>query len=326
MALTEEGLLRVPGLHSRWVRLANGAVAHYVTAGEDGPPIVLLHGGLPGSSGTVGWRFMAPFLAEQGFQVFCPDQPGFGLSDPRPEHWPTRGTLSHVEFLEQFVEAVCLDRFHLAGNSMGCLNTATYAVRYPHRVLSFALIAGMIGDQHPIDLVRHGRIPAPWTGDREAMRRMLGAIVHEQSALTEDLLEMRMRSADRQMGSYNTFRETVLLGQIPEHVKLAITTKDRLDRIGIPAVALWGMDDAAIPVTIGYEVEEALPEVQFFYPENCGHQGQTDQPELFNQVFLEFFRDGLVQRATADRANVSRHRPEVAGRIADQADSAPVPA
>ena len=36
MALTEEGLLDVPGVASRWVRLANGARAHYMTAGEVG--------------------------------------------------------------------------------------------------------------------------------------------------------------------------------------------------------------------------------------------------------------------------------------------------
>jgi hypothetical protein len=51
--------------------------------------------------------------------------------------------------------------------------------------------------------------------------------------------------------------------------------------------------------------------VQFFYPDDCGHQGQTDQPELFAQVFTEFFRDGRVSRETADRAGVSDRRPEM---------------
>jgi hypothetical protein len=56
--------------------------------------------------------------------------------------------------------------------------------------------------------------------------------------------------------------------------------------------------------------------VQFFYPEDCGHQGQTDQPELFADVFVEFFRDGTVGRATADRAGVSTRRPEIASLVA----------
>ena len=62
MALTEEGIIHVPGMLSRWVRLGNGEMAHYMTSGETGPAVILLHGGIPGSSGTAGWRFMAPLL------------------------------------------------------------------------------------------------------------------------------------------------------------------------------------------------------------------------------------------------------------------------
>ena len=50
MALTEEGLINVTGVASRWVRLSNGAKAHYMTSGEVGPNVILLHGGFPGSS------------------------------------------------------------------------------------------------------------------------------------------------------------------------------------------------------------------------------------------------------------------------------------
>jgi hypothetical protein len=50
--------------------------------------------------------------------------------------------------------------------------------------------------------------------------------------------------------------------------------------------------------------------VQCFFPANCGHQGQTDQPEVFNQLFLEFFRDGKITRKTADAAGISKNRPE----------------
>ncbi|MGD9893601.1 MAG: alpha/beta fold hydrolase, partial [Dehalococcoidia bacterium] len=76
MALTEEGIIDIPGISSQWVRLPNGAIAHYMAAGHKGPAIVLLHGGLPGSSGMAGWRFMMPVLAEAGFRVYAPDRPG----------------------------------------------------------------------------------------------------------------------------------------------------------------------------------------------------------------------------------------------------------
>ena len=105
MALTSEGIVDIPGLMSRWVKLANGANAHYMTAGDTGPAVILLHGGAAGSSGTAGWRFMAPFLGANGFRVYCPDQPGFGLADTRENYWPKDGILSHVQFIHDFADA-----------------------------------------------------------------------------------------------------------------------------------------------------------------------------------------------------------------------------
>src|SRR5690625_2869717 len=188
MALTDENLVDVPGMASHWVRLANGARAHYMSAGTSGPAVVLLHGGLPGSSGLAGWRFMAPYLAEQGFRVYCPDMPGFGLSDTREEHWP-KGMESFVDFIGLFVDALCLDTFHLAGNSMGCMNTVNYLVNYPDRVKSFILIAGDVGNVVP----EHLKPPkgefqmTAYDGTREGMKSMMKAIIHRDEAVSDDL-------------------------------------------------------------------------------------------------------------------------------------------
>jgi hypothetical protein len=56
--------------------------------------------------------------------------------------------------------------------------------------------------------------------------------------------------------------------------------------------------------------------VQFFYPANTGHQAQTDSPELINQLFLEFFRDGKVSWETAQAAGISTRRPPLPDRVA----------
>ena len=311
MALTEEGQIAVPGMLSRWVRLANGERAHYMTAGESGPTVVLLHGGIPGSSGLAGWRMLGPLLAKAGFRVYCPDQPGFGLSDARQEYWPVNGPYTHTEFLERFAEALCLDKFFLSGNSMGCMNTAHYVVRYPHRVEKFVLIAGPVGD-----LVSFGepdvQTPLGWDGSRETMVRMMNSIIHHPEAITDDLLEMRMRSADLHKDGWIEFQRSGIRGDLPPNIARAISTKDRLDRLDIPGICLYGKNDAILPTEqLGYRVEDALPNVQFFYPDDCGHQGQTDQPELFAQVFIEFFRNGRVSRATAERAGVSTRREEL---------------
>ncbi|WP_181779031.1 alpha/beta fold hydrolase [Pseudonocardia pini] len=321
MALTEEGLIEVPGMLSRWVRLPSGAKVHYMTSGSTGPAVVLLHGGLPGSSGTAGWRFLAPFLGENGFRVYCPDMPAFGLSDDREEHRP-RGIHDFVDFVHDFTTALCLDEFHLAGNSMGCMNTVNYTVAHPDRVLSFALIAGDIGDVVPAGLKPPAKIELTgYDGTREGMRAMMEAIIFRGEVISDELIEMRFAAAERGKAGHASFWPSLLqYGRIvpwtDPNLEARLSTKGRLDRLDVPGIYLYGTEDVLTPVEWGYEQEKVLPNVQFFYPEECGHQGQTDRPDLFNPVLLEFFRDGKVSRRSADAAGVSKLRPELPDRVA----------
>ncbi|WP_406691878.1 alpha/beta hydrolase [Saccharopolyspora sp. ID03-671] len=317
MPLTDENLVEVPGMASRWVRLADGSRAHYMTSGNSGPAVVLLHGGLPGSSGLAGWRFMTPYLAEQGFRVYCPDMPAFGLSDLREEYWP-KGMESFVDFIGQFVDALCLDRFHLAGNSMGCMNTVNYMLSRPDRVISFALIAGDVGDVVPEDVAPpKGQFHmTAYDGTREGMRTMMEAIIHRKEAVGDDLVEMRYLSASQRLEAHAQFWPTLLQYRhiVPwtdQNRAARLATKGRLDRIDIPGIYLYGRQDILTPVEWGHVQEDHLPNIQFFYPDDCGHQGQTDRPDLFNPVFAEFFATGTVSGELADKAGVSDRRPEL---------------
>ena len=311
--LTEEGLVHIPGLASRWVQLPNGAKAHYMTSGDTGPAVVLCHGGLPGSSGTAGWRFMAPFLGANGFRVYCPDFPGFGLSDSREEHWPKRGSLDHLEFLHMFANAMCLEKFHLSGNSMGCANTVNYVITHPERVISYVLIAGGVGD-----LVGQGgrvageidvrKLRESFAGTPESMRSMIEPIIYRKEAISRDMLEMRTQAANRHKESFSFFYPANETRDRDPNLSQVLTTKGRLDVMTIPALYLYGLDDVLSPVENGYNQEPTVPNIQFFYPTECGHQGQTDRPDIFNQVFLEFFTDGKVSWETAEWAGVSRRR------------------
>ena len=313
--LTEEGIIHIPGLASHWVRLANGARAHYVTSGDTGPAVILLHGGIVGSSGTAGWRFMAPFLGANGFRVYCPDQPGFGHADTRPEYWPTKGVKSYVEFINDFADALCLDKFFIGGNSMGCNHSAYYAVNHPERVLGIGYIAGLGSIVPPEKRVAPAQgkytpnpayVNPPWDGTADSMRVLMEGIIYQPTAIWPELIEMRNQAALRQQeATAARMKATAELANDPNYQQWAdITT--RLPKLTIPAIYLYGMQDVLSPVENGFYQEDLLPHVQVFYPEECGHQGQTDQPEMFNQAFLEFFRDGKVSRKTADWAGRRR--------------------
>src|SRR4051794_17474761 len=217
--LTEEGIIHIPGLASRWVRLANGAKAHYVTAGDTGPAVILLHGGIVGSSGTAGWRFMAPFLGANGFRVYCPDQPAFGWADSRPEHWPLQGNKSYVEFVQMFADALCLDRFHISGNSMGCTHAAYVAAYLPERVISAAYIAGLnacvIPRGQTVPAAQGKFTPNPnfkntaWDGSEESMPTMMEGIIYNASAVWPELITMRNDAGVRQREVYEARRDAL---------------------------------------------------------------------------------------------------------------------
>ncbi|MCH4269695.1 MAG: alpha/beta hydrolase [Brevundimonas sp.] len=317
--LTEEGIINIPGLLSRHVRLANGSLAHYMTSGETGPAVILLHGGIEGSSGTAGFRFMCTMLGANGFRVYAPDRPGFGLSDVSKAEYLDAGPLAQIEFVKQFADALGIDKFHLSGNSAGCIMSIYFLMVHPERVLSAAVIAGLFGDIVETPTIppsggkfteNPGYVSPGFDGTKESMFALMNGIIYEQKAVWPELIEMRVRQANLQRdargGPWHS--RAILTEQDPDRA-LVISTKNRLNRLSIPMICMYGLQDVLIPVENGFNQEDRTPNIQFFYPDECGHQGQTDQPEMFNQVFLEFFKSGKVSWETAKWAGVSRRRP-----------------
>ncbi|MDP3173495.1 MAG: alpha/beta hydrolase [Phenylobacterium sp.] len=320
--LTDEGIIDIPGLASRWVRLADGRKAHYVTAGDKGPAVILLHGGIEGSSGTAGWRFMAPYLAANGFRVYCPDRPGYGLSDTSKVEYLDASMKANNDFLLMFADALCIDKFHMSGNSMGCNVSTNFVVSHPERVLSVMFIAGALGDitEAPRVMGPQGKftpnpsyVMKPWDGTAEGMQELMDGIIYERKAVWPELVEMRVRAGLNQRKPRDAAKLPYALDQVrsqkdPNQIQI-FSTKGRIDKLTIPMIYLFGLQDVLAPVENGFNQEDSVPNIQFFYPDECGHQGQSDQPEIFNDVALEFFKTGKVTWATAVKAGVSLRKP-----------------
>lgn len=314
MALTDEDIIDVPGIESRWVKLPSGARAHYMTAGYKGPAIVLLHGGLAGSSGLAGWRFMIPVLAQAGFRVYAPDRPGFGLADAREEYWPRLGMKSQVDFIKEFADTLCLDRFHISGNSQGMQCASCFIVNHPERIISAALIAtggiaGIAGVPQSELIVRDPPFRyLPFDGSKDSMKALMEQIIFKKEAIDDDLLEMRTRSGNLQKDSLASFMGRGYRNDDPNMAQWQ-SLVGRFNKLTMPMIYLQGRQDVTVVLDNVMKAEPLLPNIQFFYPDQCGHQGQTDQPEMFNQVFLEFFCDGKVSRKTSEWAGISTNRP-----------------
>ncbi len=306
---------------SRWVRLSTGAKAHYMTSGETGPAVVLLHGGIIGSSGTAGWRFMAPFLGANGFRVYCPDLPAL-----RPHRGP-RGRLRVRRWRPRRLRARLRERGvprqvpHLRQLD-GLLEHGQLRDRAPGAHPQLRVIAGGIGDIVPMAEMmaadpatrrREAEHPCSSTALPSRCAAMMEAIIYRGGAISDDLIddahvggepsprgvheadadddgrERPRRHAGPEQGSSHEHEGPLRQDDDPRHLPVRPPGRADLARGRLPPGG-------------------RLPNVQFFYPDESGHQGQTDQPDMFNQVFLEFFRDGKVSWETAQAAGISDRR------------------
>lgn len=279
-------------VRSRFV-MANGVRTHYSESGGDGRVIVALHGGGAGSSGMAG---MGPLLERLGtdFRVIAPDSVGgFGLTDPyAPVPY---GLMSRVAHTADFIDALCLPKVTLIGNSQGAWAAAQYAILRPDRVEKIILISSLtIANslkikQRPTDALKALN---DYDGTREGMKRILQALIIDPKRITDQLIDERQAAATRP-GALEAFRafgrNSAILRDNPVYAlqndmntSLPTLTK------AIPTIFIWGDSDTfALPET-GREIEKRVPDAKFYWVPGAGHQVQTDKPDEVAKIIRAF--------------------------------------
>lgn len=273
--------------------IARDIKTHYVDAGDGGPPVVLLHGGGPGSSGAAGFRFLIPALA-QHFRVYAPDQLSYGLTDAPTIAFPHLAHQSLVNHLRDWMDALCLEKVHLVGNSQGAYVAAKYALDFPGRVGRMVLIgSGTISQAMGLKTpVTPGHVALrEFDGTESGMRRFLEAIVHDRATVTPELVAMRTKAYNRPgiPEATRAFEEGRRRVQESAFWKSEFMLTDRLPKMKTPTLFVWGKQDTFAPPALGQQLEALLPNIAFRYMDNAGHQVQTDQPEAFNKMVSDFF-------------------------------------
>jgi pimeloyl-ACP methyl ester carboxylesterase len=292
--------MRYPdGVTSHFVNV-KGIRTHYVTAG-DGEPVVLVHGAGPGASGWSGWRETIPVLAQQ-YRVYAIDTLGFGWTDkPTDIVYSDQASVDH---LAGFMDAMCLDKALLLGNSRGAYICAKYMVDHPERVRRLAMVssgslANAMGIERSASQMGGMRALEDYDGTREGMRKFLQVIVADHSKISEELLDARMKIAqspghDFARKSQREYRKSL---KTDPNQRQIFDVRHRLPHITIPMIMIWGAKDNFAPAAFADELQKMLPNVRFVKLENSGHQAQNDESDKFNDLVLRFFAER--DRATA---------------------------
>lgn len=116
----------------------DGTNLQVTTFADHGPAILLLHG-FPQT--RVAWRWVAPALAD-GFQVVCPDLPGYGASDPPPngEDPASYAKRSTAATMVELMRQLGHDRFAVVGHDRGGLVALRAGLDHPDVVTHVGIL------------------------------------------------------------------------------------------------------------------------------------------------------------------------------------------
>lgn len=246
-----------------------------------GPEVIVLHGG-PGAHHD----YLLPGFDRlaHGRTLVYYDQRGGGRS-PVGRDVPV-GWREHVDDLEALRDLWQLDRLHLCGYSWGALLAMLFAVIYPGRVASLALVspapaAGRERRQFEANLARRNTTPE-LVAERIALQAS-GLRTQSLAVYNDRLFELAVAGYfhdPRLARQLTPFRIT---GRTQREVWNSLgddfDLRPDLSRLALPAIVLHG-DDDPIPLPTARETAEALRAPLVVLPE-CGHVPYVEAPVAF---------------------------------------------
>ena len=254
-------------------RMRVGDVSTAVLEAGDGPPLVLLHGGI--ECGGAYWAPVIQRLAES-HRVVVPDVPGLGESEPVAD-------LTAEVFADWFralLDATCEDRPILIAHSLlGALATR-YAVRDRDSIKGLVIYAAPGSGPYRIPLrlmilaTRFGLRPSEKNAerfDRFAFFDFDAAKRQNEDWLDAWSVYTRARAAVPHVK--RTMRRLIksCTKRIPD---------DELRRIEVPTTLIWGSHDRFIPLSLA-EGASARLDWPLHVIDQAGHVPHIERTEAF---------------------------------------------
>jgi pimeloyl-ACP methyl ester carboxylesterase len=275
-------LLKKYGLApSQFVDLASGARAHYRDQGNKaGPALVLLHGS---NASLHTWEPWVEILGDE-FRVVTVDLPGHGLTIAKADEAYTAESMA--TFVDEFATTIGVERFAVAGNSMGGGVAGRVAMQFPARVshLIFIDSGGVIAPNMPPPPSFFFLVRTPVLRDflrlipgRPIAEQTLKASFANQALVTPDMIDRYWelnRGPGIRMATRKRFSMELEYFQGEDKYFRA-----NLPKIAIPTLILWGLKDQLLPVSAADIFKSAIPGAQAIIYDDGGHILQEDLAE-----------------------------------------------
>lgn len=294
----EELVGKYAGGASQFVTLPSGASAHMRDEGNPrGPVLVLVHGS---NASLHTWE---PWVAELGgdYRIVSMDLPGHGLTGRVPGDDYSRAAMA--DFVGEVMDVLHVDRFAIAGNSMGGGVAAQYTLEHPERVSALILVdsAGIPVERNDDEVplaFRIARMPVISNVMRYVLPRSLveegvRKVFVDQSKVTD---EMVARYFDLSLHEGNRDATRMRFASYASRDEEAFAS--RLGEIEAPVLVLWGDRDGLIPVSAAHEFKKRIPQAELVIFENVGHVPMEEVSEESAAAVRAFLTRALAVPAT----------------------------
>jgi len=271
---------------------ANGIRQHFLEAGS-GAPVVLLHG-FPETS--FAWRFQIPELAKT-YRVIAPDLRGYGETDKPPGGYDKRNMANDLLSL---LSALEIKKIALVGHDRGARVATRFAKDHPDFLDRLVVM-----DNVPTRIVAREfdaeKAKAYWfftfnlvpdlpealiTGREDLwLRHLFSDWCYNPHTISGDAFDTYVK-AYRRPGA--------IRGAMADYrANAEDNAQDRLDaavKIGCPVLALWGANFYAVAGMFDMAAvwKEMADDLRTSSIPQCGHLPQEEQPEIVNQLLVEF--------------------------------------
>jgi pimeloyl-ACP methyl ester carboxylesterase len=248
----------------------------------DGPPLVLLHGYV--GDGRTTWRRQIEVLSDE-FTIVAWDAPGAGRSSDPSE---SLGMSGYAECLAHFVDALCLERPHVAGLSFGGALALAFYGRHPEVPRSLVLASAYAGWA--------GSLPAEVAAQRVRQADVLSDLSPEEFAGT---LLPTMFSGDAPAESVDEFRASMLAFRPAGFRAMASASAEDvsvLPDVRVPTLLVYGDNDVRAPLTVAHSLHAALRDSTLVVLPGAGHVCNVEAAEEFNRAVRSFLRTVAADR------------------------------
>lgn len=277
-----------PKYEDRYVKVDGKSIRYWVEG--QGPALILVHG-LACSAEF--WQYNVRPLAER-HRVYALDLLGFGRSNKDIGQF----SLPHAaSFVAGFMDALGIERATLAGNSLGGIISAQFAVQYPQRLEKLILVAsaGFGRDLQP--LLRLWSVPG--------LGSIIFSIYQRVFPLTRRWSFFDYPAVDPEWikGAAAILRTPGVKENTLKVARIGVSLRGQREELFrelhrqlaamiAPTLIVWGSHDPIVPASHGYAAQKLIPNSRVQIMDRCGHIPQVERPEEFNKLVLDF----LAQR------------------------------